>query len=866
MVALSLRARRILAATATAGLLAVPAAVVLAPQAQATPPQACNTLGGFEIDGDMVNGTSNCTDGGLDWDNVGPTVTTIFTSMHSTNDQAATDPVTDWSFSGTPAQDSLMNAAYAHSYVVTNGAMSTFYADVAWHRVNGGGTSGFILELDNAADIPGAAGTPVPDRSNGGDVLYLTAAGNGAVTLTQACSFTGVADYPGTCSAPPNQVVPAYLATANAAVSTVNPLTSSISPMATNTFVEVSLNLTALAGLVPGCPSTSFAVMHIRSYTGNFNLQQMGGGLTVQPPTTCVAPAISTRATPGNSTIDGLSVVTPGTAQHDTVTVGTAQAPGVGSVKFYLCRPNEVTAGSGCVTGGTLVSTDALVAGQTSSGTVDGTTTPNDNAAGTYCWRAEFTPSADGHNYLAATHTNDDTECFTVAAATPSISTQITVTTQQDAASGSLGLTTVSDTATVTGVYPGADLTGQTVTFSLYGPFASAPDATSCSGTPVATRTGSLTKVDDTTWRAATAVPTDTVSPTAAGYYTWVAAYAGDTINASATDSCGQPDETTHIVGAAVTVEKDASAATISAGDRASFDLKVQNQGSGTATGVVVTDPLPVLAGGNIWQLATPNGNPDNCGIGADPNRSGAQLVTCTIGTLNPTAQVIVATVSAVTTPADCGTISNTAYLATTNDGGSGSSTRAVTVQCAALELTKVGDSSGTVGTGQQVGFTMTATNSGQGVARNAVLTDPLPKNAGLDWTVDSASPGSNCAITGTAGDQRLTCALGDLQPGATAQVHIVSGTTEASCGNIDNTAFLTARNTDGVQASAEQGVSCPVVITPTPSQSVSATPPPLSHTGAGPIGAEIGWGVGLFGVGLLLALAGSRRRYRRAH
>jgi hypothetical protein len=39
-----------------------------------------------------------------------------------------------------------------------------------------------------------------------------------------------------------------------------------------------------------------------------------------------------------------------------------------------------------------------------------------------------------------------------------------------------------------------------------------------------------------------------------------------------------------------------------------------------------------------------------------------------------------------------------------------------------------------------------------------------------------------------------------------------------------------------------------------------------LPNTGAGPIGKEIGWGLGLFGLGLLLAFAGTRRRQRRAH
>jgi uncharacterized repeat protein (TIGR01451 family) len=801
--ALSLRARRLLIAAA-AGLLAVPTTLVVqsSQAAPPPPPQACTTIGGFEIDGNMTANSANCTNGGLDWDNVSPSTTSSFVDLNPVKDRDAQNPVTQWTAGGSPSQDSEMDVAYAATELVGG----NYYGFLGWHRLSGSGASGFIAELDNKVDIPAADGAVgmVPDRSGGGYVFYLTVDQNGQVSLSSSCHFLGTADYPGVCSTPSS----ADYAAASNADQVTNPLNGTT--MAKNTFVEIGLNLTALSGIVPGCPApSSVAVLHLRSFTGSSgvaNLQQTGGGLQVTPASTCVAPDISTTATPGNSTIDGLNVVAPGTSQHDDVTVGGSGGPAVGTVAFYLCQPNEVT--TGCASGGTLVSTETLDAnGQTFSGTVDANSTPNDNSAGTYCWRAEYTPVNDSH-YNAATHTNATTECFTVAHASPTIATQITTTTQQGAAAGSLGLTTVSDTATLSGVVKDADLSGQTVTFTLYGPFTSVPGAADCTGTPVATRTGTLTKVDATTWHATTTVPSSTVTPTDAGYYTWVATYGGDPINDSAADGCGQANETAHIVGASVAVEKDASSATINAGDDATFDIKVQNLGAGTATGVVVTDPLPVLASGATWTLTTPSNNPYNCAIGADPNRAGAQLVTCTIGTLNPTSWVTIATVSATTDAPDCGTISNTAFLTTTNGGGSGSSTSSVTVNCASLSIIKTPDAA-TANATDTIGFTVTVSNSGTGDAYGVTVVDTLPTNGGLSWSVDGTSAGVSCnPISGNT----LTCTVGTLLHGTSATVHLTSTTTPASCGTVDNSAAVSATNTNGDQTSASLQVQCPDV------------------------------------------------------
>lgn len=115
-----------------------------------------------------------------------------------------------------------------------------------------------------------------------------------------------------------------------------------------------------------------------------------------------VQPTIDTQAS-----ADSIKL---GESVTDTATVTGTDANGEvdGTVDFFACGP----AGSNpdCSTGGTEVGSGEVGDGNQA---VSPEFTPT--AAGRYCFRAEYTP-ADGSNYLAATHTNQTTECFEVAA------------------------------------------------------------------------------------------------------------------------------------------------------------------------------------------------------------------------------------------------------------------------------------------------------------------------------------------------------------------------------------------------------------------------------------------------------------------
>ena len=119
----------------------------------------------------------------------------------------------------------------------------------------------------------------------------------------------------------------------------------------------------------------------------------------------------------------------------------------------------------------------------------------------------------------------------------------------------------------------------------------------------------------------------------------------------------------------------------------------------------------------------------------------------------------------------------------------------------AEIDLTKVADA-GSVSAGQQIGFTLTITSKGPGSAFGVKVTDTLPTDGGLNWAIDAANTTGTWAING--GVLSFGGADGVTMPkDATFHVHIVSPTTAASCGEIDNTGDATTTNDGTDTASA---------------------------------------------------------------
>jgi hypothetical protein len=123
------------------------------------------------------------------------------------------------------------------------------------------------------------------------------------------------------------------------------------------------------------------------------------------------------------------------------------------------------------------------------------------------------------------------------------------------------------------------------------------------------------------------------------------------------------------------------------------------------------------------------------------------------------------------------------------------------------LGVTLTPDTSGVIA-GANIGYSITASNSGGSTANSATLTDALPSAAGVSWSISSGP--SNCSIqNGT-----LTCGPQALASSGTYSVHITSPTTTATCGSsyatLSDSASLSASNVGSQsQSSATINVVC---------------------------------------------------------
>ena len=821
-------------------------------------PSPCPIPGSFEIDGDMTQHT--CSPAADDWNT--PNIGVQSTTQGGTYQTSSKDPAdpSGWSSSGQTPNKTDFDRAYATSRVVAG----HFYVFVAWERTFTNGTQGYAIEIDNSGSNVAGDGTPQPKRGNGGAVFYISAQGSSAPQFDSACSFTSQSDYGQTCTS--------SSASITAAINTASisdPLRGTT--QTAGSFFETALDITALTGIVPSCPGSSAASVYLRSMTGqikNGNLKGYVAPLSVAPDSTCVTPPITTTATPGGSSN------LPGATQHDEAIVGTQAAPGVGSVKFFLCSPAQVSANGGdCSANGTQVGSAVNLDsnGHATSADVSGSTTPSDHAIGKYCWRAEFTRGSDDHHYLSGAHTNNGSECFTVIKASPSIATQATVT-----GNGVVGTDSTSDSATVSG---GDHPTGS-IQFSI-----KAPDGTTSKvGSPV-------TVNGDGTYSAPSSV-----ALTKVGTYTWSASYSGDSFNNCAIDNGhnesvtsikASPTIATHAskTGAGVVgTDSTSDSATVSGGDHPTgsiqFSIKAPD-GSTSKVGSPVTvngdgtysaPPSVALAqvGTYTWSAsysgdslnngAVDNGSNESVtsskaspAITTTPNPSSGSVgdllqdsavlaggehptgtitfdlydnATCSGPALDEETVGVSGNGTYSTSQGYTSTKGITYYWVATYGGDSknqpaaaGCADEPVAINAPAIHIVKTADHA-QVNVGDQIGFTLTVYNDGRGDARGVTLSDTLPTKAGLSWTIASQGSGwsSACGIAqGVLSCGPVTVPAGTTQAVSTFTVHITSGTTAATGGGcpggsgvVDNTGTVLTTNAGSDQSKASTCVAAP--------------------------------------------------------
>jgi uncharacterized repeat protein (TIGR01451 family) len=253
----------------------------------------------------------------------------------------------------------------------------------------------------------------------------------------------------------------------------------------------------------------------------------------------------------------------------------------------------------------------------------------------------------------------------------------------------------------------------------------------------------------------------------------------------------------------------------VTAGTDLTYTIGVTNNGpSHTGGAVTLTDPLPA---GTSFVSATPSQG--TC--------SGTTTVTCDLGTLaNGASATVTVTVHVESSVVDG--ISNTASVTspTADPSSENNAATAVTdvVTSADIELAKTA-SPDPVTAGNELTYTITATNDGPSDAQDVTVTDPLP--AGTTFVSATPSQGS---CTGTT---TVTCGLGTLTDGASATitlvVHVDPGTPGGTV--ITNTATVTspqpevtAATADPADANNSASVSVTVLARPEAPQSASAT------------------------------------------
>lgn len=245
----------------------------------------------------------------------------------------------------------------------------------------------------------------------------------------------------------------------------------------------------------------------------------------------------------------------------------------------------------------------------------------------------------------------------------------------------------------------------------------------------------------------------DIDNPTSPGTFPLTVSTSVDTAAAQSSVSLGTSAQ------ADLAVTKSDAPDPVTPGSNLVYTVTVTNIGPAQATNVTVTDTLPAGA-----TFLSPAGTGWTCSV------SGLVL-TCTRPSLAVGAAPPI-TIT-VTVPSTVGILSNFVTVgATESDPNTNNNTalattavQAVSAQAADLQVLKVG-SPDRVQVGQQVTYTITVNNQGPDAASAVTLTD-LP--VGGFTLVSAVSTQGSCS-----GTSPITCALGTLANGASANVTII--------------------------------------------------------------------------------------------
>ena len=216
-------------------------------------------------------------------------------------------------------------------------------------------------------------------------------------------------------------------------------------------------------------------------------------------------------------------------------------------------------------------------------------------------------------------------------------------------------------------------------------------------------------------------------------------------------------------------VAKLGSSDVVTAGHSLTYTVAITNNGPSAATGVTLTDTLPLSV--TLDKVTT---NQGVC--------TGTNTITCTLDTLNPNVTATV-TIAVAVDPLAWGTITNTVRVAGDETDlimGNNVYTKETMISAEAdLAVAKLG-SSDVVTAGHSLTYTVAITNNGPSAATGVILTDTLSLSVIFGLAIPSQ--GTGCGESGNV----VTCTLGALdRAGIVTVTIIVTPTVEATITNM---------------------------------------------------------------------------------
>ena len=226
------------------------------------------------------------------------------------------------------------------------------------------------------------------------------------------------------------------------------------------------------------------------------------------------------------------------------------------------------------------------------------------------------------------------------------------------------------------------------------------------------------------------------------------------------------------VAQANLAVTKKPSAPSVRPGGTLSWTITSTNHGSGPARHTVVTDRIP--DGTTLVGVRTSQGSCTSAG----------QVVTCSIGTVEPGAVATVVVTAKVDADRTAALTNATSVLSPDESDPSDNVAQATTpvVAVADLSLTKK-VTSGPVVAGGGVTWQLVVTNQGPATAPSVVITDPVAN------VVTGLKASAGCTVSGGT----VRCAVGSLAAGKSATVTISGTVAPTARGTLTNTASVTS-------------------------------------------------------------------------